>query len=296
MSVAAGRRISAQELARVVRGGSFAEVLDAAIAVRGLTLDRLRFHLGERGVDVSVATLSYWRHNKRRPERPESMRAVRVLEEVLGLPPTALITLLGPPKPRGRRVRHAGMPLEQRLHKPDEGQYAVVSAHDVFTVGSDRLERGTWSRLVLRGEHGRVTRCLVRYRADHPQFPPALTGVRFCRAGRIATEPDTGLMVAELLLDRPLGAGEHAVVEYRMAAEPGLPVDNYSRRFREPVAEYSQQIQFEGTLPKRCHSFHMSDFDVPERVVERLEVGPSDSTCFVRINLSAGVIGTRWTW
>ncbi|MEU5696706.1 XRE family transcriptional regulator [Actinosynnema sp. NPDC020468] len=294
-----GRGLGGVELARVVRSGSFAEVLDAAISACGLTLDRVRFHLGERGVDVSAATLSYWRHGKRRPERQESLRAVQALEALLGLPAATLITLLGPPRPRGRwsrRPEWGAAGLLSQFADPDEGEYGLVSAHDVFTVAEDRSDRGVRSRIVLRGEHGRVTRCLVKYRADDPAYPPALTDVRFCRPGRVLTDEATGLIVAELLLDRPLAVGGHAVVEYDMVSTPGPPVETYYRQFVDPVAEYSQQVQFLGAPPARCHSFRKADLTGTEHRVDRLDVGPSRSSCLVGFNVSPGVVGTRWSW
>ncbi|OLR93172.1 helix-turn-helix domain-containing protein [Actinokineospora bangkokensis] len=288
-----------REVAWVLRNGSFAEALDAAIRARGLTLDRLRYHLAEQGMDVSAATLSYWRHNRRRPEKPESLRAVRALEGLLGVPADSLITLLGPPRPRGRWVNRgvgAAGALMAQFDDPDEGVHEVVSAHDVFTVAGDRSERGVRSRLVLRGTRGLVTRRLVKYQADDPEFPPELIDVRFCRTGRVRSDPAAGLIVVELLLDRALGAGEHAVVEYEVAAKPGPPVEHYYRQLTHPMAEYSQQIQFEGPPPAWCHGFRQRALSGPEERTEPLPVGPSGSSCLVGINLPPGVVGTRWAW
>ncbi len=287
------------ERVRSTRPGSFAEALDAAITARGLTLDRLRYHLAEQGVDVSVATLSYWRRDRRRPERAESLKAVLALESLLGLPETALLTLLGPPRPRGRWLNRrmlSEIPLIAEFDDPDEGEFSMVAAHDVFTVGSDQADRGVRSRLVLRGERGRVTRCLVKYQADDPGFPPALTDVRFCRRGEVKVDPDAGLMVGELLLDRPLNVGEHAVVEYEMTSEPGPPVEFYYRQFLEPVGQYSQQVQFEGAPPRQCHGFRRLTLHAPELAGEKLAVGPSGASCLVGFNVEPGVVGTRWHW
>ncbi|WNV85198.1 hypothetical protein [Umezawaea sp. Da 62-37] len=199
------RSANSRELARILRTGTFAEALDAAITARGLTLDRLRHHLSEQGMDVSLATLSYWRRSLRRPERPESLRAVQALEALLGLPASSLVTLIGPPRPRGRWLRRpeeADPALVARFGDGDDGGHDVVSAHDVFTVAEDRSERGVRSRLVLRGARGRVTRRVVKYQADDPRYPPELTDVRFCRTGLVQHDAQTGLLVAELLLDR----------------------------------------------------------------------------------------------
>ncbi|MGI5242040.1 hypothetical protein [Dactylosporangium sp. CA-139066] len=57
------------ELARVLRDGPFATAFAVAVERSGLTLDRLRDRLAERGVAVSRTTLSYWRSGRSRPER-----------------------------------------------------------------------------------------------------------------------------------------------------------------------------------------------------------------------------------
>ena len=68
--------------------GPFHTALRAAIRERGLTLDRLRWHLAQRGIRIGLSTLSLWQHGHSRPERDSSLKAVRALEDVLGLPPT----------------------------------------------------------------------------------------------------------------------------------------------------------------------------------------------------------------
>ncbi|MFD0630293.1 multiprotein-bridging factor 1 family protein [Catenulispora yoronensis] len=82
-----------------LRTGPFAEALRAAITARGLSLDSLQRRLSDRGVRVGTATLSCWQNGRRRPERPDSLRAVSALEEILGLPGGSLLVLLGPPRP-----------------------------------------------------------------------------------------------------------------------------------------------------------------------------------------------------
>jgi hypothetical protein len=62
----------------------FAGALRAAIQASGLSLDRLQHRLRERGVTISVATLSYWQSGRSQPQRSQSLVALRHLEE----PPT----------------------------------------------------------------------------------------------------------------------------------------------------------------------------------------------------------------
>ncbi|MEU7478172.1 XRE family transcriptional regulator [Lentzea sp. NPDC042327] len=288
-----------QEVGRE-RLASFAEALDAAITASGLTLDRVRHRLAEQGTEIGIATLSYWRRGHRRPEGPESLRAVQLLERVLGLPPASLVVLLGAPRPRGRWVTRPDSPhvapLVAELDDPDEGRCGLVSAHDVFTVRADRTERGVRSRVVLRGLSGLVHRYLVRYEADEPGTTPALTAVDFCRVGRTVVDAASGLIVAELLLDRPLKPGEHTVVEYGLCAPPGPPVEFYSRRLRSPVGEYAQLVRFEGDPPAGGHTFRKDGPAAPEHTTEPLHVGASGTSALVVHDVRPCVVGTRWHW
>ncbi|RJQ87087.1 transcriptional regulator [Amycolatopsis panacis] len=93
------------ELERLLETGPFAEALRTAIRVRGLGLERIRYRLRSRGTPISLATLSHWQSARCRPERPESLRALRSLEDILGVPDGALTRLLGPPRPRGGHPR-----------------------------------------------------------------------------------------------------------------------------------------------------------------------------------------------
>jgi len=100
--VARRRRLVASELAEALRTGPFEHALRLAIRARGLTLERLRVRLLERGISTSLASLSNWQRGRCRPERVPSLQAVRELEQILGLQADALVTLLGPRRPRGR--------------------------------------------------------------------------------------------------------------------------------------------------------------------------------------------------
>lgn len=238
-----------RHLARVLRTGSFAEALDAAITARGLTLDRLCHHLADRGVHVSRTTLSYWRRNRSRPERQASLRAVRALEDLLGLPSSSLVALLGPPRPRGRWLNElpdscdraylwpSAAPGMAQLDAEPEGRFEALSIHDLVTVAPDRSELRMRSRAVLRALRGPVDRCLAFYQAEDPAHAvPALVDLRFCARGRQRYDPDSKLFVAELLLDRTVAAGEDTVIEYELGFGPGVPMDYFHHRFHRRCA------------------------------------------------------------
>src|ERR1700760_2644743 len=151
------------ELARLLAGGPFPDALRAAIKGSGLSLDRIQHRLQLRGVTISVATLSYWQSGRRRPERPESLDALRHLEAVLRVPPNALTALLGPPRPRGRR-RHNGrlLPLDvlwgsanlgsllSRVNTSCDGILARISQHARCEVNARRKLHSAAASQALR--------------------------------------------------------------------------------------------------------------------------------------------------
>src|SRR5436309_1108793 len=124
------------DLARLLAGGPFPEALRAAIKGSGLSLDRIQHRLRLRGVNISVATLSYWQSGRRRPERPESLDALRHLEAVLRVPPNALTALLGPPRPRGRRRRTGRQLAMDALWTSNEGLPGLLARIDTSFDGS----------------------------------------------------------------------------------------------------------------------------------------------------------------
>ncbi|MFB7152146.1 hypothetical protein ACFCYA_22310, partial [Streptomyces virginiae] len=95
------------ELDRLLRGGPFHLALRAALAARGLPLQRVQHRLAAQGIKVGVTSLSYWQQGARRPRHPESLRAVTALERILELPDGALVRLLAAPAPGAGAARPA---------------------------------------------------------------------------------------------------------------------------------------------------------------------------------------------
>src|SRR5688500_5517477 len=144
-----------RDLAHAMRTGPFSAVLHLAIEASRLRLEEIQERLGAQGISVSLTTLSYWRRGRSRPERPESLKAVRLLEDILSLPAESLISQLGPRRPRGRWLSHppgsididrlfqdsfsvAKMldELDNRMHH----ELTRMSLHDVYFVGPQRQE------------------------------------------------------------------------------------------------------------------------------------------------------------
>ncbi|GAA2134269.1 hypothetical protein GCM10009760_11370 [Kitasatospora kazusensis] len=292
----------------------FAEALHTAIEASGLSLERIRTSLAKEGVRVSITTLSYWRRGRSQPERATSLRAVHLLEALLGLPHTSLSARLGPPRPRGRWVTPAACdglrvqdvwPGEQEipdvfaeLDAPPISELERLSIHDSYFVDARRRGHLLRMRQVVRATVSGVSRCLVVHKADDEATGcPEITSVRHARLGRVRRRPESGLLVAELLLDRPLAAGDSAVFEYEVQIPPGEPTSTYARRFAVPVREYVLQVHFDpGTVPVHCESFDRAPGEEADRKREQLWIGASASAHVLAPDQTPGQVGIRWEW
>lgn len=107
--------VAEDDLLEVLQYGPFNVALQAAIQARGLSLDSLRRRLEQQGIAVSLSTLSYWQRGRTRPERADSMRAVRGLEVILELPRHSLLTLL---RPTADRSAGTWLPVEELCPEP----------------------------------------------------------------------------------------------------------------------------------------------------------------------------------
>ncbi|WP_394618322.1 XRE family transcriptional regulator [Lentzea sp. JNUCC 0626] len=278
----------------------FAQALRTAITNRGLGLERLREHLSQNGVSVSMATLSYWQTGRSRPERQKSLQAVVHLEHILQVPPGHLSELLGPPRPRGRWLRHAPAPMsafwpfpspvEHALHDLDtqwDDQLLRVSQQDFVTIGADRTERVFRSRQVLSASMNGPDRWVVIMHVDDHHRPlPQVNALKNCTVGKTVEEPAEGLLVAELLFERPLRKGESVVIEHELVNQaPCPPASNYERKFRLPTREYVLEVTFEGDAPSAV-----------TQVADGSEVKPDRTLLDVALDVRPGTRGFSWTW
>jgi hypothetical protein len=291
-------------------GSEFASVLRAAIRERGLGLERIRDRLRAQGISVSLATLSYWQSGRSRPERRDSLAAVELLESVLELAPGTLCESLGPPRRRGRWLSTVPDAPEVAAFwpRPDAVQDAVsevnmqwddrltrISQQDTVFVGPEGGERSYLSRQVLRAEADGPDRWVVIMHLDEHDRPlPTVRPLRHCRLGRTVLRPADGLLVAELLFDRPLRKGETVITEHELVnSAPYPPADNYERKFRLPVREFVLEICFDpARLPANCVRY--SQLDEADEIAQQVEV--SGSVHGVALNFGPGRYGFRWDW
>lgn len=287
----------------------FARALRSAIARRGLSLERLRYHLAQRGHELSVATLSYWQSGRSRPERSTSLAALAQLEEILRVPPSELARLL-PSRRRG--VPKGGPPwAEQRLQPLiDEGDRADrlverlgmtwdeglrrISVSDRIEIGPERRGMTHSIRELLVAERAGSSRFPLCYRYQRGNDATELTAVHNCRIGELARDPEHRLLVAEVLLDRALGLGESIVVEHRLA----MPREEVTELFVERgVIQKVRSAHTELVFPAEAMPLSAERYTVVDghhKAEPIVIAGPSLHALV--LDFGPGVYGLRWTW
>jgi hypothetical protein len=299
-----------QELAHALAAGPFSRALSLAIDRSGLGLARLKGRLVAAGAPVSTTTLSYWRTGRTRPERPESLRAVAVLEGVLGLPAGALTALLArpgddpPAEPTGvvrwERLwgpRNRVLSVLHTFDAADETSLMVLSLHETLHVDADRFLTRLRVREVVRAIDEPAQAKVVTLRGGTPGRPPRLVSTRYCRAARTEVLPELGFVVSELVPSRSLAVGETAILEYEFAYTDGVPDTSYDRRFRHPVPEHLLEVHFAPeALPAACHAYRLDAPDGPERDTTEIAVSTAGPAHVFTTGVTPGIHGMRWRW
>lgn len=303
-----------RQLHEALATGPFSLALRLAVRSRGLSLDRLQCKLAERGTPVSKTALSYWQHGRTQPERPDSLRALAVIEEVLKIEAGALSALLGPPRPRGRWLsRKPGtMRLDQAWLRPDGLARALqrmgttvdaihwldpVGVHLSVDVGPDRRLRAIAYHLVLRAERDGVDRRIVAFRSDLATVGlPRVTDTRGCRLGRLRADGPTSFTIFELLLDHPLRLGELTVLSYTLRMTQVVPDTVQTHRIGPSVRDFSVQAAFDpAALPARIFRSYRRSVSEPATEAD-LWLGGGGTAQYAEVDPVAGIYGIAWDW
>jgi hypothetical protein len=299
------------ELETALRRGPFHVALRAAITARGLPLQRVQHHLSRHGVKVGVTSLSYWQQGARRPQRPESLRAVRALEEILHLPEESLIRLLAsaeeePGRTAGRSYRalmEASGVLEEllaELDAPRDGGLHSIGHHEYVRIGGCRELLGRDSQHIVRAHRDGVDRFLAVHHGDPGSVPEhvVVRALENCRTGRVLRHDGTGMVVAELLFDMRLRAGDTFLFRYGFEDGTAGPSREYVRGFRGAGGQYALQVRFDGAaLPVRCHRFSQHSTAAPRGGRQELRLSREHrSVHLVEQRVRSGIVGIAWDW
>lgn len=304
---------SPADLEAALRTGPFHVALRAAIAARRLPLQRVRHHLARHGVNVGVTSLSYWQQGARRPQRPESLRAVRALEEILDLPEESLIRLLAKAPARERAERPAArsyrslveaadvlQSLLSGLGSPLDGGLHTIGHHERVRIGPRRELLGRDSQHVVRAHKDSVDRYVAIHHGDPGCVPQRVRvlALENCRTGRVRWHHETGVLVAELLFDARLRAGDTHLFRYGFEDGTAGPSSEYVRGFSFAGGQYALQVRFsEEALPVRCHRFTQQSAAAPRGGRQELTLsGSHRSVHLVEGQVRAGLVGIEWDW
>jgi hypothetical protein len=291
---------------------AFPTALRAAIEASGLTLERLRHRLAQRGIQVSVTSLSYWQQGRSRPERADSLRAVRAIESILGVPPHSLGALLGPPRPRGRWLDREEREYDGILEPatalaetikpmlgPSDRKLRVFSQDDAVTVGADRAIRSVRSRIVVRAVADDPDRYLAVYCGERGSTATdiEITERENCRLGRVRRHPKLPVIALELLFDHRLRAGETHLLEYVLAIDSPVESPDYRRGFRYPADAFVVSVRFaESALPARVFGFSQREPHVVPQVDGEMIITAGRWAHRAARDIRPGVLGIGWEW
>ncbi|MFE0582327.1 hypothetical protein [Streptomyces sp. NPDC058874] len=300
------------ELNRLLRDGPFHLALRAALAARGLPLQRVRHHLAAQGITVGVTSLSYWQQGARRPRRPESLRALTALERILELPDGALLGLLAAPgagaaaRPAGRSYRtlfSGGGTVERLLDGldlPPDGGLHSLGHHERIHIGAAGELRGRDSQQIVRAHRDGVDRYLAVHHGD-PGCDASrvrVTAYENCRTGRVRCHPEAGVVVAELLFDARLRRGDTHVFGYRIEDGTGPRSGEYVRGFSYAGGQYMLQVRFDAAaLPVRCRRFARTGPEAPRTgLADLTPSGRHRAVHLVEQSVRRGILGIAWDW
>ncbi|CRK62075.1 hypothetical protein [Alloactinosynnema sp. L-07] len=298
-------------LAEALASGPFSLALRLALKSSGLSLDRIQVRLRERDAAVSKTALSNWQSGRTQPERADSLRALAVLEDIVGVPDGALSALLGPPRPRGRWLAQApgDMRADQAWARPDGlaralqrmgasidsvSKMAKVAIHIVGVVDHDQRLRSLTHHLTLRAECDGVDRHTIAHRSDLPRSVD-VTDTVGCRLGRKRTDMETGFTTCELLLDRPLRAGELMSVAYTIRTDAKEPY--HSQRVGRATRVLAVQVRFTaGTLPVRVYRTYLPSIGDPNGEQVEVPLGASYTAQVTTADPIPGIYRLCWDW
>ncbi|MFH8366839.1 helix-turn-helix domain-containing protein [Streptomyces sp. NPDC018031] len=292
---------------------AFAAVLREALRLRGLPLQRVCDRLAARGLQVSAATLSHWQRGRSLPERPQSLRAVRELEDILDVPPDHLVRLLQPQRPRGRaRTGAVDLAASRQVFPPGSLEERALGAafahfnrdisplsiHETVWLGPDRCIRRYSVTQVLRAVGDGPDRLTLVYAVDNDISPATDFTVHSGALGPVRFAESLRCVVADVLLGRRLARGETAVIRYDLRIPSGpLHSTHHERRLRTNLREYLLQVCFDAAaVPVSCHKYYRRRTDTEREQVARVVIDPSHTTHLFPGKCPAGVHGIFWEW
>ncbi|MEU5921778.1 hypothetical protein [Streptomyces sp. NPDC047141] len=288
----------------------FAMTFKEALQRRGLPLEHIRDHLQSHGITLSIATLSYWQSGRSLPEKPQSLRAIDVLEPFLGLASGTLRSLLRR-RPRGwipphdltaiRGVYGENSDVEQVLgdgfaHFNADLRRLVV--HEAVHVNEHRFVDEIRVTTVVRAVHDSPRHLTVIHTLDTTKGDAFDFAIPHGPSPRTRFRPELNCVVAEIPLGRRLARNETAVVEYtlRSAATAGIS-HQHERRLTTPLQTYLLQVRFHPlALPSKCWHYYGKQIGTEPQSRQLATLDDFYMTHLLPMKCAPGVYGIEWWW
>lgn len=278
----------------------FSRALDAALQAGGLTLSEVQQRLSVQGHPVSIATLSYWRSGERHPDPVRSAAAVAALETILAVAPATLSARVtghsrrlgaigrvestesaGPR--RARMLRSLGITPPQN--------FRMLSIQETIDVGPDLAISTVETELLVQCVQGVLeTLGFVNITPEPATAPPLMVA----RAGGTMTGPvtdDSGTVFGyRLTVERPLSAGETAMIQVRTSHPAGSPaVRNHLVVVQRRAREVLQWFRFTDG--------HTPDWFEEDEVAQRTRtttISDPETVHRARVDFGPGQLLSRW--
>lgn len=300
---------------RATRVG-FDEALRTAIARSGLSLSRIRERLHAMGLSVGESTLSYWQRGLRVPGA-QAIPVVTALEKMLGLPADGLVRALEQQRALGSADHYSfqeirgdwGSAPDELLEELGMTSGAGTAApeiqqlfvHDRIVLDEEGRQTNLQSRSVLAAQRPGVHRTVVSFDTeDDPLCDIGLVEVRAlegCRLGRVQRRTDSSLLIAELLFDRRLGAGDvHVAAHEVLIPGPMERCPGSFRTMRISSGAHLVQVHFAGMMPAQCLREYYAPGEEAPRVSEELLIDRSGIASAYFPSAEPGIVGIRLVW
>ncbi|MGL5406869.1 MAG: hypothetical protein ACRDAX_08865 [Propionibacteriaceae bacterium] len=280
---------------------TFAETLQNAIANQPLTLERISLRLGQVGLPISVATLSYWQTGRSIPTRARSRSALAELGHILGLEPGTLEATL---KYHGIVCPNEIIPayddaeyLLKILDLDLKQNWTKVSMSDHLFLDEDGYEITTHTRVLLRAENdSNASYPIILQQPGSPGTCGRITKTHGMTLSGIKFLPERNLTVASGVLNRKVTRGALTAVEYIVSWDKtSVRSQSIERCLIAPAHGLLLEATFAGKMPTTAYWFYRESIDSTD--VETGDVIFLNQTLQTAIlDARIGIWGIRWKW
>lgn len=278
----------------------FAERLSSALHSRGMTLAKVRTEMATRGLDVSVASLSYWSTGRSLPSRQNSFDIVRELESLLELSPGSLMeaTYQGPSHFALGSVLNREELLGEMVkpHQlPDMTMWHTEFVQQHVTIDDASCERHKKTRIGFRAQADGAQRWAIIIERVGQEDVQAQGDALAPRRRQVRIAPD--LTALEFGLDHPVARGTVVVAEHQVTFRVGnAPVENISFGVTRKLRGMALTAELLGRVPARLVRTHTLPGQEESVVLDLpLVLGDRVVQCTIP-DASPGQHGIAWEW